>query len=172
MIIEGKAVIIPLDNVDTDVMYPGSQLNITEPARMKDHLFEGLDPSIRQLLGSETILFVGANFGAGSSREHAPLALKAAGVRAVVGRSFARIFFRNCINLGLPAFTAPQAVAVAENGSRVRIDAGAGTVEVDGRVFQISPLPDFILQILEAGGLVEWARRRLTAPNVPSWSPQ
>jgi 3-isopropylmalate/(R)-2-methylmalate dehydratase small subunit len=103
MIIQGKAVIIPLDKVDTDVMYPGSQLHITEPARMKDYLLEGLDPSVRQLLGSETILFVGANFGASSAREHAPLALKAAGVRAVVGRSFARIFFRNCINLGLPS---------------------------------------------------------------------
>ncbi len=167
MIIEGKAVVIPLDDVDTDLMYPGSQLNVTDPARMKDYLFEGLDPAIRQQLGPDTVLFVGANFGAGSSREHAPLALKVAGVRALVGRSFARIFFRNCINLGLPAFVAPEAVAAATPGSRVRVDARRGTVEVDGRVFEGMPLPDFILEILEAGGLTEWARRRLAGHYHP-----
>ena len=109
MIVEGVAVVIPGDDVDTDVMYPGQYLNIDDPEQMKPYLFEGYDPSLRDRLGPDAIVVTGRNFGLGSSREHVVQALKAWGVQAVVGRSFARIFRRNCINLGLPIFEAPDA---------------------------------------------------------------
>src|SRR4051794_41816607 len=93
---------------------------------MTRYLFEGLDPSLRDELGGDTILVVGRNFGAGSSREHVPQAMRASGVRALVGESFARIFYRNCINLGLPAFLSADAAAAAKTGSTVEIDTGGG----------------------------------------------
>jgi hypothetical protein len=102
MIIEGKAVVIDKDNVDTDVLYPGTYLSIDDPEEMKPYLFEALDPSLRDQLDGPTILVVGGNFGAGSSREHVPHAMKASKIVCVVGKSFARIFHRNCLNLGLP----------------------------------------------------------------------
>jgi 3-isopropylmalate/(R)-2-methylmalate dehydratase small subunit len=161
VIIEGAAVVIEVDNVDTDVLYPGPYLNIDDPEVMKIHLFEGLDPSLRDKLGGKTILVVGENFGAGSSREHVPLAMKAWGIRAVVGRSFARIFFRNCINLGLPAIVCSEAVAAAANGSKIRIEAEQGRVEVDGVSFDSPVLPPFVIDMIQGGGLVNYVRQRL-----------
>src|SRR5919199_2023118 len=111
MIIEGKAVVIDEDNVDTDVLYPGTYLSIDDPEQMKSYLFEGLDPSLRDQLDGPTVLVVGENFGSGSSREHVPHAMKAWGIRCVVGKSFARIFQRNCVNLGLPIVACPEASA-------------------------------------------------------------
>lgn len=162
MIIEGNAVVIESDNVDTDVLYPGPYLNIVDPEEMKDHLFEGLDPSLRKMLNGDTVLVVGDNFGTGSSREHVPLAMKAWGIRAVLGKSFARIFYRNCINLGLPVFTCSEAVDATNPGSTIRIAAERGRVTVDGTSFQAAPLPPFILNLILSGGLVQWVRGRLT----------
>jgi 3-isopropylmalate/(R)-2-methylmalate dehydratase small subunit len=161
MIIEGKAIVISKDDVDTDVLYPGSYLNIDDPERMKPFLFEGLDPALRDECVGDTILVVGENFGCGSSREHVPHAMKASGIRCVVGRSFARIFHRNCINLGLPITTAPDAAAAARRGSLIRIDTDSGELDVDGRRFQGNPVPPFMLDMIASGGLVPWARRRL-----------
>lgn len=161
--IEGRAVVIPQDHVDTDVLYPGPYLSVVDPERMKDYLFEGLDPGLRKHLGPDAILVVGDNFGAGSSREHVPLAMKAWGVRCLVGKSFARIFYRNCINLGLLAVQSADAVAAARMGSRVRVQPREGWVEVDGRRFAIRPVPDFVLEIVEAGGLEAWGRRLAAA---------
>ena len=161
MIIDGSAVVIAQDNVDTDVLYPGPYLNIDDPEEMKAFLFEGLDPALRDQLGGNTVLVVGENFGTGSSREHVPLAMKASGIRAVVGKSFARIFYRNCINLGLPVFTSGEAVDAASSGSTIRISAECGEVTVDGRLFRAAPLPPFILAMILSGGLVGWARNRL-----------
>jgi 3-isopropylmalate/(R)-2-methylmalate dehydratase small subunit len=141
-------------------MYPGSFLNIEDPAEMAPHLFEGFDPSLREKLAGATILVVDANFGIGSSREHVPLAMKASGVRGIVGRSFARIFFRNCANLGLAVVRCPEAVDAARDGSRVAIDT-AGAVEVDGRRFEVPPAPPFLLELGAAGGLVEWTAARV-----------
>ena len=160
MIVEGRAVCVPGDNIDTDVLYPGPFLNITDPELMKAHLFEGLDPTLRERLGGDTVLVVGENFGSGSSREHVPVSMKASGVKAVVGRSFARIFYRNCINLGLLAISSPTAVAAAAPDSRIRIDAAAGEVEVDGVAHVAQTLPPFVGEMVEAGGLVEWSRRQ------------
>jgi 3-isopropylmalate/(R)-2-methylmalate dehydratase small subunit len=130
---------------------------------MKSHLFEGLDPSLRDQLGGDTALVVGSNFGAGSSREHVPQAMQASGIRFLVGRSFARIFYRNCINLGLPAVVAPDAVAAADPGSTLRLDLDAGTVDVDGRLFPVGAVPAFMREMFAAGGLVPWMQRRLDA---------
>ncbi len=174
MIIHGCAVVIDTDDVDTDVLYPGPYLNIDDPEQMKAHLFEGLDPSLRNQLRGDTVLVVGSNFGAGSSREHVVLAMKASGVRAVLGRSFARIFYRNCINLGLPAVVSAPAVAAARLGSTVRVLPQDGEVEIDGGRFEVSPMPPFILDMIRRGGLVDWVRSRLasgSAPAAPETSP-
>src|SRR5205823_6265783 len=147
-----------------DVLYPGAYLNITDVGQMTQYLFEGLDPSLRDELGGDTALVVGANFGAGSSREHVPQAMAASGIRFLVGKSFARIFYRNCIDLGLPPVIAPEAVDAAQPGSHVEFDLDAGLVTVDGTPFEIAPVPDFMRDMFRAGGLVPWVRERLAAP--------
>src|SRR4051794_29086599 len=159
MIVEGRAVVIPGANVDTDVMYPGQYLNIDDPEQMKPYLFEGFDPSLRAELGPDAVLVTGPNFGIGSSREHVPQAMKAWGVQAVVGPSFARIFRRNCINLGLLAVEAPG--IEARPSSSIRIDTDAGTVEVDGQLFPAAPIAPLVEELQSAGGLVEHARDRV-----------
>lgn len=166
MIIEGRAVVVPGNDVNTDVLYPGPFLNIDDPDQMKHYLFEGLDPSLRDKLGGPTVLIVGRNFGGGSSREHVPLAMKAWGVGAVVGRSFARIFYRNCINLGLPAIVCPDAAAAVRAGSSMRVIAAEGRVVVDGREFAAPVLPPFVIEIVKQGGLVPYVRGRLESVEV------
>jgi 3-isopropylmalate/(R)-2-methylmalate dehydratase small subunit len=152
----GRAVVILEDNIDTDVLYPGSFLNVEDPELMSPHLFEGLDPALRDEMGPDTILVVGENFGTGSSREHVPLAMKASGVSCLVGKSFARIFRRNCLNLGLPLVDCPEAVVRASTGVEVVVDLDSGVVAVDGDEFAIVPMPDFMRRMLDAGGLVPW----------------
>ena len=162
MIVEGTAVLVVGDDLDTDVMYPGAFLNVEDPGEMARHLFEGFDPGLRERLTGDTVLVVGANFGIGSSREHVPQAMQANGVRGVVGRSFARIFYRNCVNLGLAVVACPEAVDAARDGSGVAIDP-AGAVEVDGVRFEAPAQPTLLLDLGEAGGLVPWTARRLEA---------
>jgi 3-isopropylmalate/(R)-2-methylmalate dehydratase small subunit len=163
MKLEGRAIVIRQDDVDTDVLYPGAYLNITDVEKMVPYLFEGLDPSLRDQLGGDTALVVESNFGAGSSREHVPQAMLASGIRFVIGKSFARIFYRNCINLGLPALIAPAAVDTAQPGSRIAVELDAGVVTVDGQRFELAPVPDFLRDMFTAGGLVPWMRERLAA---------
>jgi 3-isopropylmalate/(R)-2-methylmalate dehydratase small subunit len=160
MIVEGRAVVIPGDDVDTDVMYPGAYLNIEDPEQMKPYLFEGYDPSLREQLGDDAILVTGSNFGVGSSREHVVQALRAWGVQAVLGKSFARIFRRNCVNLGLPILEASDAAAAASAGSRIRIDTETGAIEVDGRSFNAAPVAPLVAELQTAGGLIPFARER------------
>jgi 3-isopropylmalate/(R)-2-methylmalate dehydratase small subunit len=160
VIVEGRAVVIPGADIDTDVMYPGQYLNIDDPEQMKPYLFEGFDPSLRDQLGDDAILVTGRNFGIGSSREHVPQAMKAWGVQAVVGPSFARIFRRNCVNLGLLVLEAPDAAAAARSGSRVRIDTDTGEVEVDGQSFPAAPVAPLVAELQAAGGLVPFAAAR------------
>jgi 3-isopropylmalate/(R)-2-methylmalate dehydratase small subunit len=163
VIIEGRAVVIPGDDVDTDVMYPGAYLNIDDPEEMKPYLFEGYDASLRDQLDDDTVIVCGWNFGIGSSREHVVQAMQAWQVRCVVGKSFARIFRRNCVNLGLPILESPEAVEAARARSRIRIDTERGEVEVDGWTFAAAPIDPFVLELQNAGGLVPWVRERLSA---------
>jgi 3-isopropylmalate/(R)-2-methylmalate dehydratase small subunit len=163
MILEGRAVVIPGDDLDTDVMYPGRYLNTEDVEEMKQYLFDGFDPTLRDQLGDDAIIVTGANFGIGSSREHVVQAMKAWGVQAVVGKSFARIFRRNCVNLALPVVDCPEAAEAAKPGSAIRIDTSSGEVEVGGHVFQARPVAPLVLELQTSGGLVPWARERLGA---------
>jgi len=161
VILEGKAVVIEGDNVDTDTLYPGEYLNVEDPEEMKSYLFEGLDPSLRDQLGDEAILVVGENFGSGSSREHVVQGMKAWNIQCVLGKSFARIFHRNCINLGLPVIQQADAVGAVTPESEIRVDMDCGEVVVDGEQFETAPLPPFMQDMLSSGGLVPWWRERL-----------
>jgi 3-isopropylmalate/(R)-2-methylmalate dehydratase small subunit len=158
MTFSGHAVVIAQDDVDTDVLFPGTFLSITDVAEMPQHLFEGLDPSLREQLDRPTVLVVGSNFGSGSSREHVPQAMRASGVQFLVGKSFARIFSRNCTNLGLPVVICPEAVATARPGDRLDLDLGAASLTVAGVAHEVPALPPFMTELLERGGLVEWVR--------------
>ncbi len=161
MIFEGKAVVIDRDNVDTDTLYPGAYLNIDDPEEMKQYLFEGLDPSLRDQLGEATILVVGENFGSGSSREHVVQGMKAWNINCVLGKSFARIFHRNCVNLGLPVIVQGDAASAAEPESEIRVDTDKGEIEVDGERFAAEPIPPFMQDMISSGGLIPWGKRKL-----------
>lgn len=144
-------------DVDTDVIIPARYLNTSDPVELAKHCLEDLDAGFTTKVDPGDILVAEENFGCGSSREHAPIAIKAAGVSVVVAKSFARIFYRNAINTGLPIMEAPDAVDAIRDGDRVSVDADTGTIidETTGRTFQAQPFPPFIKDIIEAGGLVE-----------------
>jgi methanogen homoaconitase small subunit len=145
------------DNVDTDVIIPGKYLRTTDMKVFAEHAMEGIDPAFRPRQGD--ILVAGANFGCGSSREQAPLALKGAGISCVVAKSFARIFFRNAINVGLPIAEADVVGAVSK-GDIIEVDLGEGRVYANGAQYPATKLPGFLQEILEAGGLVAYRRAR------------
>jgi len=153
------------DSVDTDVIIPARYLTSTDEQELAEHALEDLDPGFVSAVQPGDVVVAGSNFGCGSSREHAPIALKGAGVGAVVARSFARIFFRNAINTGLAIVTCPQLVDVTDTGDEIEVDVVNGLVTnvTKGQSFQAEPLPDFILEIVECGGLVEWVKRRTSA---------
>lgn len=143
-------------DVDTDVIIPARYLNTSDPTELAKHCLEDLDPSFATRVQSGDIVVAEENFGCGSSREHAPLCIKAAGVSVVIAKSFARIFYRNAINIGLPIMECPEAVDGIAQGDRVSVDAAAGVIvnETTGAVFRAQPFPPFIADIIEAGGLV------------------
>jgi 3-isopropylmalate/(R)-2-methylmalate dehydratase small subunit len=153
------------DNVDTDVIIPARYLTVTDPELLAEHALEGLDPSFAAAVRPGDVIVAGHNFGCGSSREHAPLALKGSGIAAVVAASFARIFFRNAINTGLAVLTCPQAAEVTESGDEIAIDVAAGTVRnvTKGEEFEAEPIPEFVQEIREMGGLVPWVRAKVAA---------
>ncbi len=149
------------DNVDTDQIIPGVYLNITDPRELAKHCMEGIDRTFVSRMSPGDIVLGGRNFGCGSSREHAPISLKAAGVSAVVAESFARIFFRNCINIGLPVFESAEAAAAIEEGHEVEADVQSGEVRdiTTGRTFKAAGFPPLVQGIIKAGGLVEYVRQ-------------
>ena len=153
------------DSVDTDVIIPARYLTTTDPAELAEHALEDLDPGFVAAVRPGDIVVAGSNFGCGSSREHAPIALKGAGVGAVVARSFARIFFRNAINTGLVIVTCPELVDVTDSGDEIEVDFAKGLASnvTKNQSWQAEPLPEFILEIVECGGLVEWVKRRTKA---------
>ncbi|MCS7112339.1 MAG: 3-isopropylmalate dehydratase small subunit [Nitrososphaerota archaeon] len=164
MRIEGIVVKVG-DHIDTDVIIPGRYLGITDPSELGKHALEGLDPSFPARLKPGVILVAGRNFGCGSSREEAPVALKAAGVRCIVAESFARIFYRNAINVGLPIVECSGIHSYTRDGDRLSVDLSSGVVEAVGRQFRFKPLPDFILRILEDGGLTNYIRKLRGLPT-------
>ena len=151
------------DNVDTDVILPGKYLVLIDPKELAKHAMEGLDPAFPEKAKNGVIVVGGKNFGCGSSREQAPLALKYAGVKYVLADSFARIFFRNAINIGLPVIERKGISAAVDNGDELTVDFETGNIQnlSKGKSFQAAKLPPFILEILSDGGLIENLRRRL-----------
>ncbi len=153
------------DNVDTDVIIPARYLTTTEPEELAAHCMEDLDPEFVSRVRAGDVIVGGRNFGSGSSREHAPIAIRASGVAAIAAESFARIFYRNSINVGLPIVECPGVTDGAELGDVFRVDLEAGVVEnvTKGRRFDATPLPAFMKEILDAGGLMPWVARSLAA---------
>jgi 3-isopropylmalate/(R)-2-methylmalate dehydratase small subunit len=150
------------DNVDTDVIIPARYLTTNDEAELASHALEDLDPGFATSVRAGDVVVAGVNFGCGSSREHAAIALKGAGVSAVVAASFSRIFFRNAINTGLPIAVSPEAASATEKGDEVEVDLTAGVVRnlTKELVFPAERLPDFVMDIVHAGGLIEWVRAR------------
>lgn len=144
------------DNVDTDVIIPARYLNTTDPAELAQHCLEDIDAGFAAQHAPGDIIVAGRNFGCGSSREHAPLSIKAAKVSCVIAESFARIFFRNAVNIGLPIFEAAEVAREIAKGDEVQVDAGAGVIRnlTSGKEYRVRPLPPFIGEIIAAGGLM------------------
>lgn len=150
-------------DIDTDVIIPARYLNTSDPAELAKHCLEDLDAGFVDKVELGDILVAEENFGCGSSREHAPICIKAAGVSCVIAKSFARIFYRNAINIGLPIMECPEAVDAIKQGDEVKVDADAGLIidETTGESFQAHPFPPFIREIIEKGGLVNRTREIL-----------
>ena len=151
------------DDIDTDVIIPARYLTSSDEKELGLHALEGLDPGFADEVRQGDVVVAGRNFGCGSSREHAPLALRGAGVSVVAASSFARIFFRNAINTGLPVLVCPEAVEATETGDDLEIDVSSGTIFNASKEmrFAARPHPEFVLEIIERGGLVPWVRERL-----------
>ena len=150
------------DDVSTDVIFPGKYTyTVVDPAEMAEHALEDLDPSFRSLVQPGDVIVGGENFGCGSSREQAVTCLVANKVGAVIAQSFGRIFYRNCINNALPAITCPEAVEALESGDVVELDLTTGEIRSGRRTFDFPQLPEGVLAIFEAGGLIPYVRRKL-----------
>ena len=145
------------DNVDTDVIIPARYLNIADPKELSTHAMEDIDADFVKNMHPGDIVVATRNFGCGSSREHAPLCIKTAGISVVIAKSFARIFYRNSINIGLPIMECPEAVDAIEAGDTVQVDFDTGVItdETNGKVFHAEPFPPFIQNIISAGGLMK-----------------
>ncbi|MDR5698042.1 MAG: 3-isopropylmalate dehydratase small subunit, partial [Armatimonadota bacterium] len=150
-------------HVDTDLIIAGRYLVTTEPAELAEHLFEDLDPGLRQRIRPGDVVVAGENFGQGSSREHAPLALVGAGVAAVVAASYARIFYRNAFNNGLLLLECPEASRAVQDGDELEIDPHTGEIRnlTRGEVYRARPIPPFMQELTRLGGIIPYVRRRL-----------
>ena len=153
------------DNVDTDVIIPARYLNAPSPDELAKHCMEDIDASFASKVQPGDIIVGGANFGCGSSREHAPISIRACGVRCVIAASFARIFYRNSINIGFPILECPEAAAAIQNGDAVSVDFDSGRIhdETTGQDFQAAAFPAFINRIIEHDGLLPYLKARQDA---------
>ena len=149
------------NSVDTDVMIPGRFLSITEPKELAKHLFEEVDPGFVKRVQPGDILMAGTNFGSGSGREHAPLALKALGLSCIVAASFSRTFYRMAIDLGLPILTCPEVLQFAKQGDPVSVSTDTGEITIGTTVYRTAPLPPFVQDIVNEGGLTNWVKREV-----------
>jgi len=150
-------------NVDTDVIIPARYLNVFEPEELAKHCMEGIDPEFTTKVEPGDIIVATTNFGCGSSREHAPLAIKACGISCVIAQSFARIFFRNAVNIGLPLLECTEAVDETETGDILEVDLSSGKIKniSKHKTFIANPYPEFMMGIIASGGLIEYTRSRL-----------
>ncbi len=164
MIIQGK-VIQYGDNVDTDVIIPARYLTATDPLELAKHCMEDIDPDFQKKRNNHPIIVAGKNFGCGSSREHAPLAIKGSGIKAIIASSFARIFYRNAINVGLPILELEEADTRLSSGDEVEINIQKGTITnlTQNKVYQAQPFPPFIQEIMARGGLMNLVKERISS---------
>lgn len=153
------------DDIDTDAIIPARYLNTSDPDELARHLMEDADKNFPGKVRQGDIITAGKNFGCGSSREHAPIAIKAAGIQAVIAKSFARIFYRNAFNIGLPIFESPEASEGIREGDTVEIGADTGIIKnlATGEQYRAKPIPPFMQELIKAGGLIEWTKKRLAA---------
>jgi 3-isopropylmalate/(R)-2-methylmalate dehydratase small subunit len=153
------------DNIDTDAIIPARYLNTSDPEELAKHLMEDADEDFPTKVKAGDLIIAEANFGCGSSREHAPIAIKAAGVQAVVAKSFARIFYRNSFNIGLPIFESEEASAKIKEGDEIEVDADRGVIKniTSGEEYTAKPIPPFMQELISAGGLIEWTKKRLAS---------
>jgi len=150
------------DNIDTDLIIAARYLNTSEPGELAKYVMEDADPEFVSKMAPGDIIVAGENFGCGSSREHAPIALKAAGISAIIAPTFARIFYRNAFNMGLPIFELPEAAEINE-GDTVRVDMDAGKVIniTQAKSYKFTPIPDFMQELVNAGGLIAFAKNEI-----------
>ena len=151
------------DDVNTDVIIPARYLNVYDPAELAQHCMEDLDPEFLKKVKPGDIIVAGTNFGCGSSREHAPLAIKAAGISCVIAKGFARIFYRNALNTGLPILECEEAADKTETGDTLEVELSAGEIRniTRGLTFKAKPYPAFMLELIKAGGLIEYTKRKI-----------
>ena len=156
------------DNVDTDVIIPARYLNAPSPEELAKHCMEDIDPAFATTVQPGDIIVGGANFGCGSSREHAPISIRACGVACVIAASFARIFYRNSINIGFPILECPEAAAAVQNGDTISVDFATGVIHDDttGEEFKAVAFPAFINRIIEHNGLLPYLKARQDAGEV------
>ncbi len=151
------------DNVNTDEIIPARYLNTSNPAELAKYCMEDADPEfVKKITPGDAVIVGGENFGCGSSREHAPISIKAAGVNCVIAKSFARIFYRNAINIGLPIFTSPEAVDALKTGDHVEVDVAKGEVSKakQSKVYKSEVFPTFIKDMIKSGGLISYAKKK------------
>jgi 3-isopropylmalate/(R)-2-methylmalate dehydratase small subunit len=162
MLIRGKVWSFGND-VDTDAIIPARYLNTSEPKELAKHVMEDADKDFASKVSSGDFIVAGKNFGCGSSREHAPIAIKAAGIQAVIAKSFARIFYRNAFNIGLPIFESTEASEKVKDGDEIEIDADRGIIRniTTKEEYNANPIPPFMQELIDAGGLIEWTKRKL-----------
>ena len=155
-------------DVNTDVIIPARYLNLSEPAELAEHCMEDIDQEFLGRVQPGDIMMATTNFGCGSSREHAPLAIKAAGISCIIAKSFARIFFRNAINIGLPLLECEEAVDKTEAGDVLEVDLASGKLKnlTKGIEFTAKPYPDFMAELISAGGLIEHTKKRLAKGRI------
>ncbi len=151
------------DDVDTDAIIPARYLNTSDPLELAKHVMEDADKDFPRKMKGGDLIVAGKNFGCGSSREHAPIAIKAAGIQAVIAKSFARIFYRNSFNIGLPIFESQEASEKIAEGDVVEIDADHGIIrnQTKGEQYSAKPIPPFMQELISAGGLIEWTKKKL-----------
>lgn len=163
MIYKGKVHVFG-DNVDTDVMIAGRYLSLLDPKEMAKHMFEESDPGFVKRVKPGDIMVAGHNFGSGSAREHAPLGFQALGISCIVARSFSRTFYRMAVDLGLPIIECADAVKIAKQDADGTVDSVTGEIVIGGQRVQTEPLPEFVQEIIDAGGMTNWvmaeARKR------------